>query len=126
MLEAAVESMLFKITPNIENTTENPRTKNIVFIKTLSLLVARLMVPLFLCSSVIVVPDMYAINAGITGSMHGARKDPRPAKAAIAMVSSCMASDLRHFIKVLFQISSKTLDYFVLKESIILSPSLRM
>ena len=46
-VEASLESTLFRITPNIENTTENPRTKNIVFIKTLSLLVARLIVPLF-------------------------------------------------------------------------------
>lgn len=37
-----------------------------------------------------VVPEMYARNAGITGNMHGARNDPRPAKAAIAIVISCM------------------------------------
>ena len=32
-----------------------------------------------------VVPDMYARNAGITGNIQGAKNDPKPAMAAIAI-----------------------------------------
>ena len=35
-----------------------------------------------------VVPEIYARNAGIIGKIHGATKDPRPANAAIAIVTS--------------------------------------
>jgi len=46
-LAAELDSTLFKITPKIENTTENPRTKKIVFSIMLSLFETRLIVPLF-------------------------------------------------------------------------------
>ena len=85
---AELDRTLFRITPKIENTTEKPRTKKTVFNKMFSRLATRLTVPLFLCSSDMVVPEIYARNAGITGSMHGARKDPSPARAATAIVIS--------------------------------------
>ena len=74
-------------TPIIENTTENPRTKNTA----LSMMLARFIVTvpsLDWLMSARVVPDMYAKKAGIIGSMHGAQNDPSPAKAATAMVTS--------------------------------------
>ena len=87
-LDALFDRTLFRITPNIENTMENPRTKNIVFSKMFSLFTARLAVPEFFCRSVIVVPEIYAKNAGITGKIHGAKNEPNPATAAIPMVMS--------------------------------------
>ena len=85
---AELDRTLFRITPKIENTAEKQRTKKIVFSKMFSRLVTRLTVPLFLCNSDMVVPEIYAKNAGIIGSIHGARKDPNPAKAATAIVIS--------------------------------------
>ena len=87
---ADVESTLFRITPSIEKTMVKPATKNNVFNIMFSLLVTMFTVPLFLWSSVNVVPEMYARNAGIIGNMHGARNEPSPAMAAIPMVSSTM------------------------------------
>ena len=83
-LAAELDNTLFRITPKTEKITENHRTKNTVFIKILSLFETRFTVPLFRWSSVIVVPDMYATNAGITGNIQGAKNDPKPAIAAIA------------------------------------------
>jgi hypothetical protein len=51
-----------------------------------------------------VVPEMYAMNAGIIGSIHGATNDPRPANAAIAMLTSDIYQFCKFFIKALFQI----------------------
>ena len=80
---------LFMATPSTENTTENPSTKNTEFSITLVRFI--LMVPARdLSMSYMVVPDMYAKNAGIMGSMHGAKNEPRPAKAATARVTSTM------------------------------------
>lgn len=88
ILPADNDTTLFSTTPRIENTIVNPPTKNNVFRKILSLFDTMFMVPLFLCNSDNVVPEMYARNAGIIGSMQGARKDPSPANAAIPTVSS--------------------------------------
>ena len=95
---AELDRTLFRITPKIENTTEKPRTKKIVFSKMFSRLVIRLTVPLFLCSSDMVVPEIYAKKAGIMGNMHGATKEPSPAKAATAIVSS----DIRTIRKLFY------------------------
>ena len=89
---ADVESTLFRITPRTEKTIVKPATKNNVFSIMFSLLATRFTVPLFFCSSVKVVPEIYARNAGIIGKIHGARKDPSPAMAAMPMVSSTMIS----------------------------------
>ena len=83
--------------PFLENTTENPRTKNIVFSKTFNLFATKFTVPLFFWSSVMVVPEIYAKNAGITGNMHGARNDPKPDNAAIAIVTSDMIQYFQFF-----------------------------
>ena len=79
--------MLFINTPIAENTNENPSTKKtalstmpILFIETFPL------VEFF--TSVSEIPDMYAKNAGIMGSMQGAKNDPKPASAAIRSVTS--------------------------------------
>lgn len=93
-LVALPDRTLFSITPNMENMMENPRTKNIVFSKMFSLFTARLVAALFFCRSVIVVPEMYAKNAGITGKMHGAKNEPSPATAAIPIVMSANTKNL--------------------------------
>ena len=78
---------MFIITPRIENTTENPVTKNTV----LSITDERLICTVeFSLKPDIVVPDMYARNAGITGRMHGATNDARPATTATRMPTSAM------------------------------------
>ena len=65
--------------PNTENTTENPNTKNTVFNITLVLFIETNDVLSDFDKSEIVMPDMYAKNAGMIGNMHGAKKDPTPA-----------------------------------------------
>ena len=85
----AIEKTLLIKTPKIENTTENPMTKNIV----LSTIFTRLMErtdPLLEPSSVTVVPEMYARKAGIIGRMQGATNEPRPASNATNIVGSAM------------------------------------
>ncbi|GFN39440.1 MAG: hypothetical protein YK1309IOTA_420002 [Marine Group I thaumarchaeote] len=57
---------------------------NIIFI----LFIVKLTVPSFLEISVIVVPEIYAKNAGIIGKIQGATKEPIPANAATAIVTS--------------------------------------
>ena len=74
-------------TPKVENTIENPKTKNIVFIMMLNLFILKLDFSSFLIS-VNVVPEMYAKKAGIIGNMHGAINDPNPAENAINVVGS--------------------------------------
>jgi len=84
-----LEKTLLIKTPKIENTTANPKTKNIVF----SMMFNRLIVrtdPLLEPSSVTVVPDMYARKAGIIGRIHGAINEPRPASNATNIVGSAM------------------------------------
>ena len=65
-----------------------------------------LFVPFFRLSSVIVVPERYAKNAGIIGSMHGDTKEPNPASAATARVTSVMMSSNNFYFKGFFQIFS--------------------
>ena len=75
-------------TPNAEKTIENPRTKNIVFKITLVLFIETVRVISDLVKSEIVVPEIYAKNAGIIGSIHGAKNDPIQAKIATKIVIS--------------------------------------
>ena len=74
-------------TPKVENTIENPKTKNIVFITMLILFIWKFDFWLFLIS-VNVVPEIYAKKAGIIGKIQGAIKDPNPAENAISIVGS--------------------------------------
>lgn len=100
---AVLERTLLIITPNIENTIENPKTKNIVFRIMFTLLMCRT-VPFLELNSVKVVPDMYARNAGIIGKIHGATKEPRPASSANSMVISVISPLYNFSFKGLFHI----------------------
>ena len=77
------------ITPSVEKTTENPRTKNTEF-KIMFVLFTEIIFELFWFSSDNVVPEIYARNAGIIGNMQGATNDPNPASAATASVISAI------------------------------------
>ncbi len=79
------------ITPSVEKTIEKPSTKNTEFKITFVLFTEIVFAPFFPFSSVIVVPEMYAKNAGTIGSIHGATNEPRPASAAMAMVISAIS-----------------------------------
>ena len=85
----ALERTLLIKTPRVENTTENPNTKNMVFNIMFNLLMART-VPFLDPSSVTVVPDMYARKAGIIGKIHGAINELRPASNATRIVGSAI------------------------------------
>lgn len=82
------ESSELIATPIVEKTTENPKTKKIVFKITLVLFIETIFVLSILVKSDIVIPEMYAKNAGIMGSIHGAKNDPIPAKTATKIVIS--------------------------------------
>lgn len=84
---AVLESTLLIKTPKIENTIEKPSTKNTVFRIMFSLLMDRT-VPFLEPSSVAVVPEIYARNAGIIGKMHGAIKELIPASTATKILTS--------------------------------------
>ena len=84
---AALERTLLIKTPRVENTTENPNTKNTVFSTMFNLLI-EMTVPFLDPSSVTVVPDMYARKAGIIGKIHGAINELRPASNATNIVGS--------------------------------------
>ena len=86
---AVLDRTLLIRTPNVENTTENPKTKNIVFSMMFILLIDRT-VPFFDPNSVTVVPDMYARNAGIMGKIHGAINELKPASNATRIVGSAI------------------------------------
>ena len=86
---AAFERTLLMITPNMENTTENPNTKNTVF-RIMFVLFMERTVPFLDPNSVTVVPDMYARNAGIIGKIHGAIKELKPASSATRIVGSAI------------------------------------
>ncbi len=86
---AAFERTLLIMTPNMENTTENPNTKNIV-LKIMFTLFMERTVPFLEPNSVTVVPDMYARNAGIIGKIHGAINELRPASSATRIVGSAI------------------------------------
>ena len=64
-----------------------PNTKNTVFRKMLSLVVASSS-PLVVRISRTLVPERYARNAGNTGIMHGEKKEATPAAAAMIRVVS--------------------------------------
>ena len=55
---------------------------------TLVLFIETIFVLSILVKSDIVIPEMYAKNAGIMGSIHGAKNDPIPAKTATKIVIS--------------------------------------
>jgi len=82
-------STLLMITPKVEKTTENPKTKNIEF-KIIFVLLTEIVFEPFWFNSESVVPEIYARNAGIIGKIHGATKDPNPASAATASVISAI------------------------------------
>lgn len=85
----ALDRILLIKTPNVENTAENPKTKNTVFSIIFVLFIERI-VPFLEPSSVTVVPDMYARNAGIIGKIQGATNEPNPASNATRIVGSAM------------------------------------
>lgn len=102
---AALDSMLLIKTPNMENTIENPKTKNTVLNTMFNLLMDRIV--LFLDPiSVTVVPDMYARNAGIIGKIQGAINELKPAANAIRTVGSAMLSKRDFSFKGFFHIFS--------------------
>ena len=86
---AALDNTLLIKTPNMENTIENPKTKNIVLNTMFNLLMNRTD-PFLDPSSVTVVPDMYARKAGIIGKIHGAINELIPATNATRTVGSAM------------------------------------
>ena len=87
---AALDRTLLIMTPNMENTIENPNTKNIVFSTMFALFMERT-VPFLEPNSVTVVPDMYARNAGIIGKIQGAIKELKPANNATRIVGSAIS-----------------------------------
>ena len=87
-LRFSVNILLIR-TPRVENTIENPRTKNIVLTIIFILFIWKLDFCSFLIS-VKVVPEIYAKKAGIIGKMHGAINDPNPAENAISIVGSAI------------------------------------
>ncbi len=89
---ALLERTLLIKTPSVENTTENPKTKNTVLMTIFVRLTARTD-PFLEPNSLTVVPDMYARNAGIIGNIQGATNEPRPASNATRIVGSAMTSD---------------------------------
>ena len=87
--------MLFMTTLYIENTTVNPRTKNMVF-KIMFVLFTTMVFELFcLLASYSEEPEIYAKNAGTIGSIHGAKNDASPIDAAPSSVASLMLWVLR-------------------------------
>ena len=98
---ALSENIEFIATPNAENTTENPNTKNMELSKTFDLFME---ITLFLVlASDNVVPEIYAKNAGTIGSMHGAKNEPIPAKNAITIEISAIEPLCSDFINSLTQ-----------------------
>jgi hypothetical protein len=87
---AALERILLIKTPNIENTTEKPNTKNIVFRTMFALLIERT-VSFLDPNSVTVVPEIYARKAGIIGKIHGAINELKPARNATKIVGSAIS-----------------------------------
>ena len=77
-------------TPIAEKTIENPRTKNIVFNMTFNLLITITFVPCNFFRSEMVVPDIYAKNAGIIGKIHGAKNELIPASSATTILTSIL------------------------------------
>ena len=94
---ALSENTEFIATPNAENTTEKPKTKNIELNKTFDLFI-EITLP-FVLTSDNVVPEIYAKNAGTIGSIHGAKNEPIPAKNAITIETSATLLIHIDFIK---------------------------
>lgn len=96
------DNTLLIITPKVEKTIENPKTKNIVFMRMLILFILFLNVwsPLI---SFNVVPEIYAKNPGIIGNMHGAINDTNPAENAIIIVGSAMKYFYYFYFKAFLQ-----------------------
>ena len=80
----------FIVTPNTEKTIENPRTKNIVLRTTLVLFIEIVCDSVDFAKSEIVIPEIYAKNAGIIGSIHGAKNELIPAIIARIMLISAI------------------------------------
>ena len=80
----------FIVTPSAEKTTENPITKNTVFSITLVLFIEIVCNSVDLLKSEIVIPEIYAKNAGIIGSMHGAKNELTPAIIARKILISAI------------------------------------
>ena len=97
--DATVE---FIVTPITENTIENPKTKNIVLSITFALLIKIFDVWLDFDKSEIVVPEIYAKNAGTIGKIHGAKNDPSPAIKATKIVTSLILCFLFFELLILF------------------------
>ena len=106
---AVFDNTLLIKTPRVENTTENPSTKNIVFNTMFNLLIESTEVPFLEPSSVTVVPDMYARKAGIIGSMQGAMNELRPASNATSIVGSAMTQILDFPFKTFFHFFTQSL-----------------
>ena len=104
-LNAFVVMAEFIVTPITENTKANPKTKNIVFSITLALLINIFDDWLDFDISEIVVPEMYAKNAGTIGNIHGAKNDPKPAMKAIKTVTSLMPYFFFFELIILFTLS---------------------
>ena len=80
----------FIVTPNTEKTTENPKTKNIVLRITLVLFMQVICDLVDFVKSEIVIPEIYAKNAGTIGSIHGAKNELNPAIIARKMLISAI------------------------------------
>ena len=104
---AVLERTLLIKTPRVENTTENPNTKNMVFSTMFNLLI-EMTVPFLDPSSVTVVPDMYARKAGIMGKIHGAINELRPASNATSIVGSTTMQILDFPFKTFFHIFAQS------------------
>lgn len=92
----------FIVTPITENTKENPKTKNIVFSITFALLIKIFDDWVDFVISEIVVPEIYAKNAGTIGKIHGAKNDPKPAMKATKIVTSLILCFLFFELLILF------------------------
>ena len=101
--DAALDRTLLIKTPNVEKTTENPRTKNIVLNTMFNRFTDRT-VPFLDPNSVTVVPEIYARNAGIIGKIHGAINELRPATNATSIVGSAILQNHNFSFKGFFQI----------------------
>ena len=80
----------FIVTPSAEKTTENPITKNMVFSITLVLFIEIVCDSADFVKSEIVIPEIYARNAGMIGSIHGAKNELTPAIIARKILISAI------------------------------------
>ena len=78
------------VTTNAEKITDNPKTKNTVFRITLVLFKEIVCDSVDFVKSEIVIPEIYAKNAGMIGSIHGAKNELTPATIARKILTSAM------------------------------------